>query len=44
MNRPIKSLGEIALRTGRLEDWRSLYINDPDGNVVEWVCYDETVG
>lgn len=24
--------------------WRSLYINDPDGNVVEWVCYDETVG
>lgn len=24
--------------------WRSLYINDPDGNVVEWVCYDASVG
>jgi catechol 2,3-dioxygenase len=20
--------------------WRSLYIDDPEGNVVEWVCYD----
>jgi len=23
--------------------WRSLYITDPEGNLVEWVCYDETV-
>ena len=24
--------------------WRSLYVDDPEGNTVEWVCYDETVG
>lgn len=24
--------------------WRSLYVTDPEGNLVEWVCYDETVG
>jgi catechol 2,3-dioxygenase len=24
--------------------WRSLYVTDPEGNRVEWVCYDETVG
>jgi catechol 2,3-dioxygenase len=24
--------------------WRSLYIDDPEGNMVEWVCYDEGVG
>ena len=24
--------------------WRSLYIADPEGNTVEFVCYDETVG
>jgi hypothetical protein len=23
--------------------WRSLYINDPEGNTVERVCYDEAV-
>jgi catechol-2,3-dioxygenase len=23
--------------------WRSLYINDPEGNLVEWVCHDDTV-
>jgi catechol 2,3-dioxygenase-like lactoylglutathione lyase family enzyme len=23
--------------------WRSLYVRDPDGNQVEFVCYDETV-
>jgi len=23
--------------------WRSLYIHDPEGNLVEWVCYDESV-
>lgn len=23
--------------------WRSLYLYDPDGNVVEFVCYDETL-
>ena len=23
--------------------WRSIYVDDPEGNVVELVCYDETV-
>lgn len=23
--------------------WRSLYVKDPEGNVVEFVCYDESV-
>ena len=23
--------------------WRSLYVNDPEGNVVEFVCYDDSV-
>lgn len=23
--------------------WRSLYVSDPEGNQVEWVCYDEEV-
>lgn len=23
--------------------WRSLYIDDPEGNRVEWVCYDDEV-
>lgn len=23
--------------------WRSLYVTDPDGNVVEMVCYDDSV-
>lgn len=23
--------------------WRSLYISDPDGNTVEWVCYDAVI-
>ncbi len=24
--------------------WRSLYVNDPEGNEVEFVCYDGTLG
>jgi catechol 2,3-dioxygenase len=24
--------------------WRSPYMDDPEGNTVEWVCYDESVG
>ena len=23
--------------------WRSLYVNDPEGNCVEFVCYDDSV-
>lgn len=24
--------------------WRSLYVRDPEGNLVEWVCHDPSVG
>ena len=24
--------------------WRPLYVDDPEGNTIEWVCYDESVG
>ena len=24
--------------------WRSIYGDDPEGNTVEWVCYDESIG
>ncbi len=24
-------------------NWRSLYVQDPEGNTVEWVCFDENV-
>jgi hypothetical protein len=24
--------------------WRSLYVDDPEGSTVEWVCYGESVG
>jgi catechol-2,3-dioxygenase len=24
--------------------WRALYVTDPEGNEVEWVCYDGSVG
>ena len=23
--------------------WRSLYIDDPEGNLVEWVCFDPSI-
>ena len=23
--------------------WRSLYVRDPEGNLVEWVCYDPRI-
>jgi catechol 2,3-dioxygenase len=24
--------------------WRSIYVDDPEGNTVEWVRYDESIG
>lgn len=23
--------------------WRSIFVNDPEGNTVEWVCYDPSI-
>ena len=38
----------LGVRVTTAEDawvcWRSLYVDDPEGNTVEWVCFDESVG
>ena len=40
----LKSLGvEVTTAEHAWVHWRSLYVNDPEGNSVELVCYDETV-
>lgn len=31
-------------RTFEWTSWRSIFVDDPEGNTVEWVCYDEQVG
>ena len=40
-------LEQLGLRVETAEHawvhWRSLYVNDPEGNQVELVCYDESV-
>ncbi len=42
-----KRLEQLGLEVKTAEHawvhWRSLYVNDPEGNTVELVCYDETV-
>lgn len=40
----LEGLG-LRVRTGEHAwvHWRSLYVQDPEGNTVEWVCYDESV-
>ena len=42
-----RRLEQLGIRVETAEHkwvhWRSLYVTDPDGNVVELVCYDETV-
>jgi catechol 2,3-dioxygenase len=40
----LESLG-MAVRTSEHAwvHWRSLYLSDPEGNLVEFVCYDEAV-
>ncbi len=41
----LKGLGvEVTTAEQAWVRWRSLYVDDPEGNRVEWVCYDETVG
>jgi catechol-2,3-dioxygenase len=40
----LQALGlEITTVEHRWCRWRSLYVRDPEGNIVELVCYDETV-
>lgn len=33
----------VTLSTHAWVQWRSLYLHDPEGNVVELVCYDESL-
>lgn len=41
----LESLGvEVRTATHTWTKWRSIFVNDPEGNTVEWVCYDEGVG
>lgn len=41
----LQALGiEPRTRTFDWTSWRSIFVNDPEGNTVEWVCYDEAVG
>jgi catechol-2,3-dioxygenase len=34
---------EVTLRTFELFHWRALFVDDPDGNRVEFVCHDPSV-
>ena len=44
----LKRLQDLGLAVATVEHawvhWRSLYVDDPEGNTVELVCYDPTVG
>jgi catechol-2,3-dioxygenase len=41
----LKSLDvEVTTATHPWCHWRSIYVKDPEGNIVELVCHDETVG
>jgi catechol 2,3-dioxygenase len=44
----LKRLQDMGLAVETAEHawvhWRSLYVDDPEGNTVELVCYDSTVG
>ena len=40
----LEALGiEVSTTTHGWVQWRSLYVHDPEGNQVEWVCYDPEV-
>lgn len=40
----LRSLGvEVTTFEHRWCRWRSIYIRDPEGNILELVCYDESV-
>lgn len=37
----LEGLGlEVEVRYHEWVSWRSLYVEDPEGNLVEWVCHD----
>lgn len=41
----LEALGlEVTTAEHRWVHWRSLYVHDPEGNEVELVCYDRSVG
>ena len=41
----LESLGlEVEVKNHDWVKWRSLYFRDPEGNQVELVCYDESLG
>ena len=43
--RRLESLGlAVEVETHAWVRWRSLYFHDPEGNQVELVCYDESLG
>jgi catechol-2,3-dioxygenase len=43
--RRLESLGlEVEVQDHDWVKWRSLYFHDPEGNQVELVCYDESLG
>jgi catechol-2,3-dioxygenase len=40
----LESLGcTVSTATHAWVQWRSLYFYDPEGNLVEFVCYDATI-
>jgi hypothetical protein len=39
----VRGLGETVLRVKDLAPWRSIYVADPERNIVELVCYDQSV-
>jgi catechol 2,3-dioxygenase len=42
--RQLENVGlEVAAKTFPFFHWRSLFVSDPDGNRVEFVCYDPSV-
>ncbi|HET9359245.1 MAG TPA: VOC family protein [Vicinamibacterales bacterium] len=43
--RRLEALGlDVEVTNHDWVKWRSLYFRDPEGNLVELVCYDETLG
>ena len=42
--RRLEALGlEVSIVEHRWCRWRSLYVRDPEGNIVELVCHDQTI-